>query len=134
MWLVLVAFTGNFLLPSLGVRSQSSVAVKAAVAPVYPREAVGAVSGVVLVVVEIDAVGKVVEVVSVSGPPIIDHAAIVAARRWSFDAGASDRTVTLKFVFTILPSKTPETDMGAVFHPPYTAEIIARAPKEAGTY
>ena len=60
-------------------------------APVYPEEAFSAgLEGTVILQLEIDETGFVVDVVVLGGPPELSSAAVEAARKWKFKPGRVD--------------------------------------------
>jgi TonB family protein len=104
-------------------------AVVSAVAPAYPTLAVASnTSGAVEVEVQVNAAGEVTSARSVNGHPLLRQKAENTARRWLFIAaqGASARTVTLTFVFSIVPKETAADDLTPVFIPPYRVEVRHR--------
>ena len=90
--------------------SAAAPTVVAAAAPLYPVIAMYATggSGEVTVGITISADGKVLSVDGRTGHPLLQAAAITAARRWEFEpagAGAGTRTATLTFVFHLAEGK-----------------------------
>jgi TonB family protein len=106
-------------------QSSESPRVVAAAAPVYPPIAIAArASSDVIVEVKIAADGNVSTANARSGHPLLQQAAVVAARRWKFEpAGAGARTATLTFTFRINEGKKPAAEITPVFMPPYKVEI-----------
>ena len=110
--------------------AQPPVAV-AAVAPEFPDVAHRAkISGTVAVAVTIDEAGKVASahVKSESGAgSMFVEAAVNAAKRWQFNPAVAcgSRQAMLTFDFKLpIPSAA---DVGTVFRPPYTIEIVVEA-------
>lgn len=105
-------------------------AVLSAVAPVYPILAVASnTSGEIKVEVRVNAAGEVTAARSVDGHPLLRQTAESTARRWRFapvDSGANARTVTLMFVFRIMPKETAADELTTMFTPPYQVEVRHR--------
>ena len=60
-------------------------------APVYPEEALSAgLEGTVILQLEIDETGSVVDVIVLEGPQELSVAAVEAARKWKFKPGRAD--------------------------------------------
>lgn len=109
------------------LQSMESPKVVAAVAPLYPPIAVAARAiSDVIVDVKVDAAGNVTSAEAVSGHPLLQQAAKVAARRWRFEsseAKSSVRTARLTFVFRITEKDSPEAEITPMFLPPYRVEV-----------
>jgi TonB family protein len=109
-------------------QASESPKVRAAVAPAYPPIAIAArAASDVVVEVSIDAGGNVSSATARSGHPLLQQAAIQAARRWRFEPAAKDsgaRTATLTFTFRVNEEKRPEAEITPVFMPPYKVEIV----------
>lgn len=126
------------LMPPLAVLRTSSareVTVRSAVAPVYPPLAATTnTSGEVEIAVRLDADGKVTSAEVVSGHPLLQHAALEAAKRWKFEGADDARKVHLTFCFRIMPNKTSEEDMTPVFTPAYRFEVRRKLPEPTVNY
>lgn len=112
--------------------STESPTAVAAMAPAYPPIARTAhVGGEVTVEAIIDSNGKVTSVKASGGHPLLLAAAKEASKRWRF-APAKDtsvnRTVTLVFVFQIMPRCAPVLDLTPIFYPPYKVEVRGEKP------
>lgn len=105
--------------------------VVAAAAPVYPPIAAAArAMSDVIVEVEIDPAGNVSSTKAVSGHPLLQQAAKMAANRWKFEAAgkSATRTARLQFVFRIAEKQLSAADATPVFMPPYKVEITHNPP------
>jgi TonB family protein len=104
-----------------------------AAAPVYPVIAASAnANGEVVVEVQIDGAGNVTSVKVKSGHPLLQRAALAAAKRWKFSPNRDQRAsrmADLTFVFRLTPEGEviPE-DITTKFMPPYRIEITRRPP------
>lgn len=107
--------------------TETSPAVKFAVAPVYPALVLaGRICGQVIVRVEVAASGRVSAAAVVEGHPMLRVSALFAARQWKFSPGTAPRRVArLKFAFTLLPESSP-LKSETVFLPPAGFEVRAR--------
>ncbi len=77
-------------------------AIKSRVSPVYPEIAKRMrVSGVVKLNVTVDAEGKVQDVKAVSGNSMLSTAAEEAVRKWKFEPGAGQATVSVSINFDL---------------------------------
>ena len=107
-------------------RSAETTEVKRAVAPVYPDFAMlTRIAGVVHVLVEINAEGKVVSAKG-KGQEDLVLAAESAALNWRFSefSKGKSREVSITFRF-VLPSEEGEpAAIKTSFEPPYTIEIV----------
>lgn len=103
-----------------------------AVAPPYPAIAAGlAVSGTVVVGIEIDRQGVVSSASVLSGFGVLATAAERSARRWVFsatDAVAKRRSVKLTFEYKLMPRGTPSDRVFTSFKPPYELQVVAVIP------
>jgi TonB family protein len=113
-------------------QATGSPEVVAAAAPVYPPIAVAArAMSDVVVDVKISPDGHVSAADAVSGHPLLQQAAKVAARRWRFeaaDAKSGIRTARLTFVFRISDKQMPDSEATTVFMPPYRVEVTRNPP------
>ena len=114
------------------LQSTESPRVVAAVAPIYPPIAAAArAMSDVIVEVKIDPAGNVSSAEAVSGHPLLQQAAKMAANRWKFEPAAAksaSRTAKLQFVFRIADKKLPASEATPVFMPPYKVEITHNPP------
>ncbi len=97
-----------------------------AVPPIYPEDALSAkVSGTVVVEVGIDPDGTVLRAIPISGPKVLQRAALSAALWWGFNSivTAQDRTARLVFNFNYFPDDLPATALVPVFLPPFTVQL-----------
>jgi TonB family protein len=126
------------LIPLLGLAQNSpspSVAVRTAVAPVYPPVALTAnTSGDVLVAVTIDKTGNVKSADFVSGNPLLHKAAVEAAKRWKFEKPSEEAHAQLTFSFRMEPKSTSAEDITPVFMPPYHLEVRGKLPEPTVNY
>lgn len=77
-------------------------AVKSRIAPVYPEIAKRMhIVGEVKLEAVVDADGKVKDVKAVSGNRILGEAAEDAVRKWKFDSGSGEATVTVAVNFAL---------------------------------
>jgi len=113
------------LLPAAPVKSQDAAGMKvlASQAPAYPRvaEAIRA-SGKVVVLLVVNADGKVTNAEAVSGHPVLRRASEEAAARWNFEPasrGAQWRTARLTFDFIL----EPQCNVEPAFRSPYEVEV-----------
>lgn len=97
--------------------------------PAYPPLARAAcVQGRVAVVVTLDQDGKVTNVETLFGHPLLRQLSEAAARLWTFEPvrdGGVQRRQVIKFVFRILPFETPPKKVRAVFLTPTDVEVRA---------
>ncbi len=115
--------------------AEPTVAVQAAIAPVYTPIAVLAnVSGDVSVEVSIASDGSVRSTSALNGNKLLIHASLEAAKRWHFEPGGAERKAVLKFSFRIMPKGTPEEDLGATFMPPFSIEVRRTIPEQTVNY
>ncbi|HEX8140484.1 MAG TPA: energy transducer TonB [Pyrinomonadaceae bacterium] len=116
------------LAPSSAGQSEHSPKVVAAATPFYPPIAMAArAAGVVVVEVTVGADGKVLSAAASSGHPLLQHAGVLAARRWKFEPavdGSRARTAKLTFTFRLNEEKRPLQEITPVFMPPYKVEIV----------
>ncbi len=106
-----------------------------AVAPTYPPLALtAAVSSQVRVLVTLTAEGTVRTAQVTTGHPLLDRAAVSAAKRWTFNTGGEERQATLTFAFEIISDTVPREDNAAVFLPPFHVKIPGRLPKPTVNY
>ena len=111
------------------------ISVSLAVAPVYPPIAITAnTSGDVEVVATLDKAGNVAETRVVAGHPLLQRAAIDAAKRWRFQAGADGKRVHLFFSFRMVAKGTPAEEMTPAFAPPYHVEVRGKLPQPTVNY
>ena len=109
---------------SLLALEPSAVQVEAAVAPVYPELAVvGRIAGSVVVAVRVSKQGAVTDANVVEGEDLLRQASLSAARQWRFRAPSSPTDLQLIFTYKLMPKGTPESELGAIFRPPYTVEV-----------
>ncbi|HKG13415.1 MAG TPA: TonB family protein [Pyrinomonadaceae bacterium] len=100
-------------------REEAQPVRSAAAFPQYPPIAAAArAEGVVAVEVKVDAAGHVSTAAAWSGSPLLQQAAVAAAKRWEFnpDANAEARAVRLFFTFKMVPydcRKRPRVDAPA---------------------
>jgi TonB family protein len=124
--------------PSLRLASAEPaprVAVRSAVAPIYPPLALSAnVSGNAEVMVTVDNAGDVTDAAFLAGNQLLHEAAIAAAKRWKFQGANRETKVQLTFVFRMMPKKTPPEDMTPVFMPPYKLEVKGKLPNPTVNY
>jgi TonB family protein len=100
-------------------RSGCVPSVLVAVAPDYPPVALRAnVQGAVVVEVSVNDSGVPAKIVRVSGPPILDDAAIQSAKEWRFSADCADASVRLTFEFASVADRP-----GTLFHPPFRVQL-----------
>lgn len=102
-------------------------AVILAVAPVYPS-LVGSpdISGRVDIKLEVNKTGNVISAQAINGPPLLRKSSEQTARRWRFAPTTSEvevRTVSITFLFRIMPNNTSAEDLTPIFTPPYQVEI-----------
>jgi len=120
----LVTFTASAY---RSVKPIESPKVLAAVAPLYPPIAVAArAMSDVIVEVKIDSAGNVTSAEAVSGHPLLQQAAKIAARRWRFESAEVKSGVgiaRLTFVFRITEKDLPEAEITPIFLPPYRIEV-----------
>lgn len=122
------------VLPVLAVPS-NKVEVVIAKAPAYPLIVMGTFgpidrSGTVQVEVQVNKTGVVTLARAFTGHPILRGAAVSAARGWQFNPtedGVSMRTVTLTFIFTIMPKDTSDENLMPIFTLPYQVEVRQRS-------
>lgn len=77
-------------------------AVKSRIAPVYPEIAKRMhISGEVKLEATVDADGKVKDVKAVSGNHLLGGAAEEAVRKWRFESGSGEATVTVAVNFAL---------------------------------
>ena len=113
------------LLTGAPVRSQDAAELKvlASSAPAYPRIAeVIRASGKIVVLLVVNADGRVTNAEAVSGHPVLRRAAEEAAARWNFEPagrGARARMPRLTFDFILEPKCNGEP----VFRSPYEVEV-----------
>ena len=92
--------------------NSAPVIAVAAVQPAYPPKAVAAkADGDVLVDAKIDANGKVIETVFVSGNELLKESVLTAAKKWKFnqaDKSANKRGARLTFTFYLNYDKYEE--------------------------
>jgi TonB family protein len=121
--------------PASAARSKQTpaedVPVVTAVASIFPRLAMAArVSGAVVVLVKVDAQGKVVSADAVSGHPLLRGAAREAAILWRFapaPGGLLERSVWLTFLYTLVLDAT-EAELAPTFSLPYKVEVRYMVP------
>jgi len=84
----------------------------------------------VLVKVEVDGFGNVVDTQLLSSKSPYSDSALRAAELWKFAEPVTDRsakllgmTATLKFTFQILPRNTSRYELGTAFIPPYEVSL-----------
>lgn len=113
------------VLPALQTpASDSAIAVRAAMPPYPAIAAAWAVSGTVLVDVQIDPNGRVATANAASGPKPLRKPATDAAERWVFnsvDSSAGSRSVRLTFVFRELSYEWKQDERD--FSPPYQMAV-----------
>jgi len=81
------------MLPPAKVRTRS---VLSTVEPAYPELArLLGIDGVVRLAVTVDSVGRVIDVETLQGDPLLLDAAREAARRWRFSVGAGESRQTI---------------------------------------
>jgi len=96
MWAAALALLLSLALPA---RAEDR-AVKMRVSPIYPEIAKRMkISGEVKLEVTVDADGKVKDAKAVSGNHILGEAAEDAVRKWKFESGSGDTTVTVGVTF-----------------------------------
>jgi TonB family protein len=79
-------------------------AVRSKVSPIYPEVAKRMkVGGEVRVEATVDAQGRVTEVKAISGNHMLTIAAEDAVRKWRFEPGPGDTTVSVEINFTVNP-------------------------------
>jgi len=111
---------------TLRAQSVETPAVIQAVAPVFPIPEQGNIPvGSVIVEVQIDSKGTVIQAKAVQGHPNLYPVCERAAKRWLFAAGTQSnaRTIRLTFVFRIMHVPTPPEELGPIFSLPYKVEI-----------
>jgi hypothetical protein len=118
--------TASASMTPVHARSVESPAVIQAVAPIFPIPNKGNIAvGNVIVEVQLDSKGMVIQAKAVQGHPNLYPVCERAARRWLFAAGpdSNSRTVRLTFVFRIMDVLTPPEELGPIFSLPYKVEI-----------
>jgi TonB family protein len=132
LFVVLSAFAALIVLyglaPVSAGQSAQSPQVVAAATPFYPPIAMAArATGDVMVKVKVGADGNVLSAAASSGHPLLQHAGVLAARRWKFEPatdGSRVRTANLTFTFRLNEAKRPPAEITPVFMPPYKVEIV----------
>lgn len=126
------------LAPFLRVASGDSfpnLAVRSAVAPIYPPLALTAnASGNTEVTVMVNEAGDVTDAAFVNGNQLLHKAAIDAAKRWKFHGVNRETKVQLTFVFRMMPKNASPEDMTPVFMPPYKLEVRGKLPNPTVNY
>lgn len=96
---VALALAVAFALPA---RAGDDRGVKSRIAPVYPEIAKRMhISGEVKLEAIIDADGKVKDVKAISGNHLLGGAAEEAVRKWRFESGSGEATVTVAVNFAL---------------------------------
>jgi TonB family protein len=134
-----VLLTGIWMLAGGAIMAaqQTAVAVKAAVAPLYPPIAVAARAvGDVVVRVSVGPDGSVLHAEVVSGPRILQQSATEAAVKWKFEASdpaTTSRSSQIKFSYVLLPEDAKE-ESETVFLPPDAVVLRHRPEKPTVNY
>ncbi len=118
-------------------QENSTDGVVSAVAPIYPRLArLTGTSGKIRVEIHVDKLGMVTKAIAIREDPnsYVSFREISerTSLRWKFTVAkdeVSSRTFVLTFVYKIMPDKTPEDELAAVFHYPYEIEVRGTAVK-----
>jgi TonB family protein len=131
--------TGIYMLVggTIVAAQQTTVMVKAAVAPHYPPIAVAArAGGDVVVRVAIGSDGSVLHAEVVTGPKILQQSATEAAEKWKFEASDSatrSHSSEIKFSYVLLAEDAKE-ESETVFLPPGTVVLRARPVRPTVNY
>jgi TonB family protein len=134
---ILLAGIGVLLGVAIVSAQQTSVAVKAAVAPHYPPIAVAArIAGDVVVRVAIGTDGSVLHAEPLSGPKWLRQSAIEAAEKWKFEASdpaTPNRSSEIKFSYALL-SEDAKEESETEFLPPDAVVLRHRPAKPTVNY
>jgi TonB family protein len=88
----------------------------------------------VKVTVTIDKTGIVTNADFVSGNPLLQKAAVEAAKQWKCEKLNEEAKVRLTFSFRMIPKDTSAEDMTPVFMPPYHLEVRGKLPEPTVNY
>jgi TonB family protein len=124
------------VISSIGCRAaDSTVHASRAVAPAYPPLALTAgAEGDVVVLATIDETGTVRGATVTQGAELLDGAALAAARRWSFNAGAASRQTHLTFAFRLNNNPATARESLTTFVPPLRVEVFGVLPPPTVNY
>jgi TonB family protein len=87
--------------PAMSDRPEPAGCVRRVESLEYPQLArTASIEGMVVVQVKIGPSGNVLEVRGLSGPPILQRAALTNAKTWRFDSGAA-RTIRITYEFRL---------------------------------
>lgn len=82
--------------------SSEELAVRSFIAPEYPRAArVAGISGEVRLKIKLDEVGRIVEVVAVSGPKELTQSASVNIVTWSYAYSGKPKEVEVVYIYLL---------------------------------
>lgn len=100
--LLSVAALALVVVLAMPASAAESRAVKSRVSPVYPEIAKRMkISGAVTIEATVDAEGKVTAVKTVNGNRMLSPAAEDAVKKWKFESGASESTVSVELNFSL---------------------------------
>jgi TonB family protein len=111
-------------------RQEATPVRSAAAAPNYPPIAKAArAEGVVTVDVKVDGAGRVSSASAMSGHPLLQQAAVAAAKRWEFDPDANKETrvARLFFKFEMIPADCEKGRPAPAPEFPSTYQVKVRA-------